>query len=193
MYPNETKRLEWSLLHYQNMVDAIENAKKRQWALTNYVLLMYAGIIYFFSLLNLERSNFKALIFTLLYTLTIMIGVAGIYHLVDIHRCMVRYRRNQIKMSLIYEQAFFKDFPIRIKDYNFRYYFGDFTIIFILFITIGQMFVAIYFMHQSHKDLIFPLTLLVLAINFLVSISCYCSFRKALNKDTRDRLQMHIA
>jgi hypothetical protein len=139
---------EWYRLMYRTYNDGIESVKRRQWAVTNYVLLIFAAIIGFANLF-MVRVNDGLLIrpyaFLPLFLLLIafLISVAGIYHLTDMHRVITEYRYtfgNIIRMSTYAKQID----PIKSHDLKFWKYFFSFTLFFTFLIIVGFLLVGIF-------------------------------------------------
>ena len=84
--------LDWARLLYQTKIEDIREAKKRQWSITNYVLLSYAAIIGFCNNFVSVHKNFCVLEQGFLTCTAVLVCLAGIYLLMDCQKSMMEYR-----------------------------------------------------------------------------------------------------
>lgn len=137
---NESKKdkAEWARLVYRNQADAIEAVKRRQWAVTNYVLLIFAAIIGYTRLLT-DIGFMPSMILLLI---ALMVSVVGIYHLVDMHCVMVKYRLKAYNIADKY--PFLYEIDLIASKVNFFKYFIEITCILILILLAGLSLVVLF-------------------------------------------------
>jgi hypothetical protein len=165
---------------YRNYNDGIESMKRRQWAVTNYVLLIFAAIIGFANLASGEFDKYLWLPFVLLL-LAFFISSVGIYHLIDMHRVIIEYRytlRNIMRMSYAKEII-----PIKPHDYKFSKYFFSFTLLFILLILVGFWLVG--FFLTKFSSFSFWTSQIFLSFLILIDIFLFGLFSRKATKDTQ--------
>jgi hypothetical protein len=148
---------EWARLVYKNQLEAIEHVKRRQWAATNYILVIFAAVIGSIRLLTAPSGNtlmtanpavqsIQKLLwgeYLFLYIVAFLVGSLGIYHLFDMHKTMRKYRKRAYKINQIY--YFTKQFdPIKKETLSFWYYLPSITLPFIALVLIGFVFVILY-------------------------------------------------
>jgi len=89
MDEDEKDNAEWARLIYRNQIDGIEAVKRRQWAATNYILVIFAAIIGYLKLFNQCYIEYKFAIFLLI--LAFLVSINGIY---------VLFQTNQVKKGV---------------------------------------------------------------------------------------------
>jgi hypothetical protein len=133
------KNGEWARLLYRNQIDGIEAVKRRQWATTNYVLLIFAAIIGFVKTLEWQNGCFSIL----LLLGAVIISIMGIFHLIDMQLVLTQYRLKLSNISKKY--TFVKSFDlIADKDSSFWKYFFCITAFFVGLIISAVILVLIF-------------------------------------------------
>ena len=124
-------------MRFQVILDDIKYIKSRQWSVTYYLLLLFAAIIGFSSLLNhgcLERST--------LLTIAILVALLGTFYQVDFQTRLFNYRKRLIDKVLPNLSDKFQKTEKEPPRYTswFRDFWA-FTFPFILMIWFGAFFV----------------------------------------------------
>lgn len=178
MNENKNDNSEWARLVYRNQTDGIEAVKKRQWLTTNYILLIFAAIIGYLNLfIDQTNANIDTAFFLLLLFLTFSLSWVGIYHLVDMHLVLTKYRMKMFNIGKRY--SFVKEIDmIGDSDANFYKYYFSITFIFIAFILGGLSLVIIFIYSKAGKGFsLFSIsyclaTMLLFDIALLIALTC---------------------
>jgi len=140
---NEDKKdnAEWARLIYRNQVDGIEAVKHRQWAATNYILLIFAAIIGYAELLNYINVKVAFLLLLLVF----LVSIIGIYHLIDMQFVLTKYRKKLFNIADKKEYNFLKKIDMIADDSaDFFKYFLRITVIFIALVLGGLTLVGLF-------------------------------------------------
>ncbi|MGD0021470.1 MAG: hypothetical protein ABSC54_04120 [Smithellaceae bacterium] len=149
MKEDEKDNAEWARLIYRNYIDCIEAVKRRQWAATNYILLIFAAIIGYARLYQINEIDVKIVIFLLI--LVFPISIVGIYHLSDMHYVMTKYRK--ILFNITEEYTYVPRFyMLEDDDASFFKYFSI-TIFFIALVLVGLTFVVLFLYNLAWNNI----------------------------------------
>jgi len=138
-------RDEWSRLVYKNCIKGIEAVRRRQWMVTNYVLLLFAAIIGFGNLMhNLDcQREFGNCAYCLIFIAT-WICLLGIYFIIHLHRIQAEYRAKLF--NIVRSNPYLKRIDLRQdKEATFRKYFFSITAVLICLVIGGMIFVIMFF------------------------------------------------
>jgi membrane protein YdbS with pleckstrin-like domain len=133
---------------YRTYANDIENAKRRQWAIPYYILLLFAAV------LLVHKLGVKSCTANLLLPLlAFIISLFGIYHVFDVHFVLVRYRMrlgNLIndRVNLTHTYKYTRPDP---GDSNPKRFLFSFTMFFSGIIAAGFICVSSYF--KAHWSL----------------------------------------
>jgi|WetSurMetagenome_2_1015567.scaffolds.fasta_scaffold40259_4 hypothetical protein len=160
---NDTdKRDDDARLMLQITVDDIKVGKNRLWNSTYYILSLYAALIAFSISLNLRLKDNWIKYFLLVFGC--IITVYAIYHLIESHTSIARYRKRLKSVtSLLHKEV--RELYDTIPGYpNFHRYFFSLTFPFIILIIGGYILVLISLFEVAISNLvwfIFPLALII--------------------------------
>jgi membrane protein YdbS with pleckstrin-like domain len=148
---NADKHEEWARLIIQNYAIAIENAKRRQWALTNYILLLFAAIVGFGRFLRESPADWCPEEKAVLICVAGFISILGTYHVFDNNGVQAEYRQ---RVKRLYNDSYYQfllqfDPQLEGKKENLYYrYFKSITIASWLLISSGFSCVVYYFLRD---------------------------------------------
>jgi len=138
---------------YQTSVDDIKYAKSRQWATTYYVLLTFAAIIGFYTLIKPECAHacwIQYLTYSLLVLLpAFAINVLGMYHVMDTQKYLCLYRMRLTAISEAFEKIAKSVFDIRFEEereqkhyYGYDRFFISLVLPFIILMLMGVLYIG---------------------------------------------------
>ena len=160
---NETdKRDDDARLLFQITVDDIKVGKNRLWISTYYILSLYAGLIAFCKYFRFSPADDWIKILLLFFGC--IVTIFAIYHLIESHASIARYRKRLNSVTLMLHKEV-RELYVTIPEYTkFNRYFFSLTFPFILLIMTGYMLVLISLFEPSIINLvwfIFPLALII--------------------------------
>ena len=182
------KNLQWHLQHYQDAVNALENAKRRQWSIPYYILILYAAIIGFHEAIEpsglskaFDTSYYPVKIFLLL--IAWITSLIGVLHVIDNHYAQSRYRKRQGQLRERYESAFEHEADLERSE-GLTYYL-TLPAFFILLIVAGFFCVLVYlkvdlFTLPQWLAIGIPVYVLALIILWAIKHSEYRHFARSL-------------
>lgn len=149
-------------MRYQITINDIKYIKTRQWAVTYYLLLLYAAIIGFSEIIKPDQGILPCWQRVVLYLTIVGIAVFGIFLLNNFEKTLARYRKGLIDGIVPNLSEDFKDreeealkrrFGDKWRDKYIDEHrdFWQFTFYLILMLVIGACFIFYYFflMKQS--------------------------------------------
>jgi hypothetical protein len=147
-------------MRYQVTIDDIKYIKTRQWAVTYYLLLLYAAVIGFYKIMKPDHGIIPCWQKVVLYLTIVGIAVFGIFFLNKLEKTLARYRKRLIDdivpnlsedFRACEEEALRKRFGDNWRDkYTSQYRdFFQFTLYLILMLLIGACFIFYYFFLMS--------------------------------------------
>jgi hypothetical protein len=154
------------------VVDDIKYAKNKQWSLTYYVLLTYAALIGFCNLLGHYSYCENLLIKLIIIFAAALVGLYGIYHLLDTHMRIAFYRIRLTRIQNYLSREPQAIIDIRPEDKG-RYpeyyrYFWELTILLIFALLFGLGCVSFYLMKNT-LDITFLLKIIGIGFLFIIS------------------------
>jgi len=159
------KRAEELRLLYSISIEDIRYSKNRQWAITYYGLVGYAGIIGFYSLIQ-QRFGYLCLSQKLFYSLPLvlpafLLTVFCLWHIMDIHFRLIRYRW---KLQAI--EGTFEATPKQIAESGPGYleigrYYWPYPGVFLALVPFGFLYVA-WILYGSYISLLWIVILVSL-------------------------------
>lgn len=161
---------------YDIISDDIKHAKRQQWAVTYYVLLTYAAIIGFYTLIKKGWgfACWDQRMIRLVPLLLPALGIhfLGIWYLMHTHRqlavCRIRLRAIKKRLAPATQRILKVAMEKEEKWASFGHYFWMFTFPFISLIFVGLLYVA-WFLLQGELDLCFiGLVLLIIDVVFVL-------------------------
>jgi hypothetical protein len=151
MKEDKEDKTEWARLIYRNYIDCIEAVKRRQWAATNYILLIFAAIIGYAGLYKIHEIDIGVKIVIFLLILVFSISIMGIYHLSDMHYVMTRYRKILFNIAEEYNYVR-KIYMLEDDDASFFKYFSI-TIFFIALVLVGLTFIVLFLYNLAWNNI----------------------------------------
>jgi len=140
-------------MKYQAILDDIKFIRGRKWAVTYYLLLLYAAIIGFSKAIGLDQTYGSCGQKGILFTIALGVAALGIYFIYDMQRTLARYRRN-ITRTLPYLSKDFERFEIEghkerygeewFKNYTSWWKDWRYTLVFMAMMMLGLVFVYSY-------------------------------------------------
>ena len=130
---------------YQITIDDIRYAKRQQWAITYYGLLLITGILGFYKLIQSSKTNIACFEKGILFALAVLIALMGTWILCTFQKSLCEYRERLVRI-INKKENFSKKFKDALgdisRDYtSFYYYFGSIVFPFILILWIAAGFV----------------------------------------------------
>ena len=182
---------EWARLIYRSQIDLIEAVKRRQWTAINYILLIFAAIIGFVKVLNNPCTNQYTFIAYFLLLVSWGISIVGIYHLIDMHIALTKYRKKVFNIAEKDEYEFVREIDlIADEEADFSKYFWSITALFVGMVLAGLTLVTIFltiFLAKSFtiNSLTIPLhgwLIILLGSDSIITLIFYCKARKKINE-----------
>ena len=125
---------------YQHLSDDIEYAKRRQWSIPYYILLLFAAIIG----IHKAGVGFSGITF-LLPILASIISLFGVWHVFDVHFVQAKYRKQLHNLDNQKPEFVYHYLRPDKDDLKTYYYFLQFTVFFWGIIVTGLAFILLYF------------------------------------------------
>jgi hypothetical protein len=182
---------EWARLVYRTQMDAIEAVKRRQWAATNYILLIFVAIIGFAKLLNNSYPNPCTVIEYFLLLVPCVISIMGIYHIMDMHLVMIRYRVKALNIAKKYEIVSEFD-VISDEDIYFYNYFYSITVFFCAMVGGGLFLVTIFVEKSLCINLPifpYPIWFIALIVYIIFALVFYRNIKKKAKEELPESLK----
>lgn len=156
------------LIHVHKVaVDSIEFAKRRQWAITYYVLLTFTGIAGFWTLMEpwwgeIEWYSRLFLVLGPAY----VVNLVGMWHIIDTHTRMCRYRMKMILLEEHFTQEVQDISGIALKKNkkkhpDFWRYFPFLTCFFGVLLTASLFLLAWYISENQNLKELFVIVILM--------------------------------
>lgn len=145
-------------MRYQVIIDDIKYIKSRQWAVTYYLLLLFAAIIGFYKIISPEQVILSCWLRCILFMVAVGVAVFGILFLNGLEKTLARYRERLIddilpNLSDRFQQSEIKAHKRRFNNnekWKERYTkkcrdFWIFTFYLDLMLVLGVFFIFYYF------------------------------------------------
>jgi hypothetical protein len=164
-------------LLYQVYIDDIKTTKRQQWAIPNYVILLFAAIFGFSRYIGKPFTGFELII---LFVPAFLIHLLGIWGLISIQAVLVGYRKKLVEiekdMTLSFKEIAKES---RAEDYlKFKYYFKTITFPFILLIYSSFVYLSWYLFKCVY------IVGICLIIDLIVTVLMLIKIKKDLKEET---------
>jgi hypothetical protein len=170
------------------MVDAIEQSKKRQWIITNYVLVLYAAVFGYCETVAKYGKTIHWIEREFAEIVVVFISLVGMWNIIDTHGTQYSYR-NYIRYIRRFSWELRSLLRLNEREYfSFNYYFCQITLIQIVIVIISTAIVLRYLLKD--QDICLALSIILFITLCLVSLAFlfYYKIKQEREKNGQDFL-----